>query len=372
MAEEQRHLYHCDRCGELFKSEQRAQEDIICSSCGEHPVKPKFAAVAEMPALAKRHKKNKHGIPGVDKADIFSMKKKKQRFNLLIVCVMWIGGLMVIAYMTNKLNKQAKSAASRSDLQLSEEDKAYLVRKNDALQKCTNRFIQFASDTIVHSKSTHMLNGSDLVLDINRYYRGNLMKNDLAASRMLAFNLIENGDEPKAAALYRYQPNEDQTAEAYDFEVLFWKQEEDWYIDWPHFVRLGDMTWFRFSEDKNKNSPKRFKLYVREPSTESLGLNGFTEYKFSEAYNNSTIPSQLEELVLVKNQTPLKTRLNKAFRELGEKKKSDDSSIIGSFDPSGKIRVDVTLDFEDIEGETMMVLKEIHDFDWETPPTGSN
>ncbi|MGJ8656089.1 MAG: hypothetical protein ACSHX6_06540 [Akkermansiaceae bacterium] len=370
MAEEQRYLYHCDRCGELFKSNRRAQEDIICGSCGEHPVRPKFAAVAQMPALDKHDKKSKHGVPGMDEADIFSMKKKRQRKNWTIICLIWVVGLAMITLMGISMNDKAK-LAGKSDVELDDADKAYLIRKDEAFQKCAQRFLRFASETVIHSKSSHILNGSDLVLDINRYYSSHLMKNDLATSRILRFDLVESDENSKLVALLRYIPSSTQTSETYDFEIIFWKVGDDWLIDWPNFVRLGDMNWFKFGEAKRKNSPKRFKLYARELSTESLGLSGYEEYKFSEAYNSSTLPSQLSKSVFVKHQTDLKTQLTNKFKELREQreKKIENHDILGSFDPPRTIRLDVTVDFEEIEGETVMVLREIHKLDWQNPPS---
>ncbi len=112
MAEEPRYLYHCDRCGELFKSERRAQEDIRCDTCGEHPARPKFAAVTEMPALDKRDRKSKHGSPGMDEADIFSMRKRQQRKKWTLICILWFAGLVVIALMANRMNNKISLQAS--------------------------------------------------------------------------------------------------------------------------------------------------------------------------------------------------------------------------------------------------------------------
>ena len=201
MAEEQRYLHHCDRCGELFQSKQLDQKDIRCETCGEHPVKPKFAAVTEMPVAIRRKKKDTHGIPGADKADIYSINKNKTRINLTIICLMWVFGLAVIALMANRVSDKAK-ALSKADVELDEEDRAYLNRKNEALQKCATRFNLFADSSAPNSKSAHILNGSDLILDINRYYNGILMKSDLSGSRIVEYDFIENGEQPKMVILY--------------------------------------------------------------------------------------------------------------------------------------------------------------------------
>jgi len=367
MAQEKKYLYHCDRCGELFKSIQLTLKEIRCNSCGEHPVKPKFASVSEMPALDRTRVKSTHGIPGKDEADHFSMNKKRQRQKWMFICFIWVVGLAVMALIANKMNNKA-TVANSEEVALDDEDKVYLARKNEAVRKCSTCFIKFASQTAVHAKSTHILNGSDLVLDINRYYEGNLMKNDLAASKIISFEMIEANGQTKAISKMRYTSRTSQKSETYDFEVLYWKVGEEWYIDWPHFVRLGDMNWFRFGENMEKNSPKRFKLYARELSAESLGLSGYEEYKFSEAYNNSNLPSQLSKSVFVKHQTTLKSQLSKRFRELKESRKAGTNKLQLSFDPPRTIRLDVTVDFQVIEDETVIVLKDIHDMDWETPP----
>ncbi len=379
MDDEKKHLYHCDRCGELFESNRRGHADILCTSCGEHPVKPKFAtasafaSVADMPALEKQSKKSTHGIPGQDEADFFSMKKKQQRKNIMIMGALWVLCLAVIATMAFNMNKKAKAAA-KTDVELDVEDKSYLARKEEALTKCMKRFLLFTTENIIHSKSAHILNGSDLVLDINRFYKGNLIKNELTKSRIISFDLIESKNQSKAIVLLNYNPNSSDNSNAYTFEIIFWKVAEEWLIDWPQYVRLGDMTWFRFCENKNIDSPKRFKLYAREPSTESLGLSGYEEYKFSEAFNNSLMPSQLSKSVFVKHQTTLKSQLTKQFRKLRKSRemKAKNKGLLRSFDPETSIRIDVTLDFEEIEGETVIVLKDIHKFEWQTPPTTKN
>ena len=236
------------------------------------------------------------------------------------------------------------------------------MRKNDALEKCNKRFISFVSDTVIHSKLSNIVNGDELVLDINRYYSTNLMKNDLVSSSVISYDLNEEGKKTKFAILYNYQPKGDKVGNGYEFEVLFWKKGEDWLIDWTHFVRLGDMTWFRFCENQNINSPKRFRLYARELSTESIGLHGYEEFKFSEASNNSSLPSQIPKSVYVDKQTDMRTMLTDAFRNFKEQKQNNvkGPNVIGSFDPPRMIRLDVTVDFQVIEDETVLVLKEIH------------
>ena len=378
MDDKQTYLYHCDRCGELFKSKKRSHTNILCTTCGEHPVKPKFATASAFASVTdkqplEKSKKSTHGIPGLDEADFVSMKKQQQRKNIIAIGALWVLCLAVIALMAFNMNEKAKEAA-KTDVELDEEDKSYLARKENALTKCINRFRAFTTENIIHSKSAHILNGSDLVLDINRYYKGNLIKSELTAARVASFDLIESKNQSKAIALLNYTPKSSDNTNSYVFEVIFWKVGEEWLIDWPQYIRLGDMTWFRFSESKQVGSPRRFRLYAREPSTESLGLSGYEEYKFSEPLNNSIRTTQLSKSVFVKHQTTLKSQLTKQFKELKKSKeiKTQNKSLLRSFDPPQSIRIDATFDFEEIEGETVMVLKDIHQLDWQTPPNKEN
>lgn len=369
MSENNQFLYHCDRCGALFKSTIINKEDIRCDVCGQSPIKPQFNSMPVMPASQQPRQRTRHGIPGMDEADFLSMQKKKRRTKWTFICILWILGLGGVLLTVSKLNKKAE-AASIENNKLDDEDKDYLIRKRTAYNKCADRFAKFVSANIVNTKSAHILNGSELVLDIDRYYATNYMNNQLTSSRYVDFRLIEEKNTTKAELLLEYTPETDKNSSSFKFEVLFWKQGDEWLIDWPHFVRLGEMSWFRFGENKTKDSPKRFRLYTREPATGSISISGYSEYKFSAAANNSNKPSLLPQSVFVKHQTPARSKLNKQFKLLRERKRkqSNADDVFGTFDPTKSIRLDVTIDYEDIEGETVMVLKEIHRFNWQSPP----
>jgi DNA-directed RNA polymerase subunit RPC12/RpoP len=367
MAEEQRYLYHCDRCGELFKSKLRAIKDLRCSTCGEHPVLPKFNALEDFRAKHKAKKKRKQATTGNKVSNSLTIQKQQQLRQWLAIAVISLAVISTISVMVLRMHEKSKRA-SKVNVVLDEADREYLARKNAALEKCKARFNAFAAENVVHAKSAHIFNGSDLVLDINRYYSSNLMNGDFSASQMVEFELIESGEQPKAIALYKFQPDEDQTSVAYNFEVLFMKKGKNWLVDWSYLVRLGEMNWFNFNEDKKVNSPKKFRLYMRQPNAQSIILNGYEEYKLSEPFNNSVLPSQLSTSAFIKHQTVLKSKLTQRFREQEEiNKQNDQSKIVGSFDPPGTIRVLASVDHEEIDGELVMVIKEIHQLNWETP-----
>lgn len=368
MVEEQTYYYHCDRCGNLFKSKRRAKGDLRCDNCGENPLLRKFNTFSDIEEKEKKKKKKKKkkDISGKEINESFDKQKKLQRVQYLVIGVMMTAIIGTVSIMAIRMNEKSKRAATTNVI-LDEEDKAYLAIKNDALEKCRARFKIFAAENIVHAKSSHIFNGSDLILDINRYFTINLTQNTLTNAKILEFEVIENEKETKALALYQFQPNKDQNSSPYYFEVLFRKKGDAWLVDWSYLVRMGEMNWFKFNEDKTLNSPKKFSLYIRQPNTRSIVMYGYEEYKVSEPINNSITPSQLPISAYIKNKTSLEFKLTKKFNEQKELSRDNNrNKIIENFDPQGALRVVATVDFEEIDGEVLMVIKEIHETNWET------
>lgn len=365
MAQEKLYLYHCDRCGELFKSKQHDQVDIRCNVCGEHPLSPKFNSLSDIQPLQNRSKSNNYEANGKRAAGNAKTPSSEQLRQWGVIGILCIAVISMVSFMAFRMNEKSKRA-SKSDTALDAADTAYLAKKKEASRICQSRFKLFSVETAIHSKSAHILNGSDLVLDINRYYLTNLMKPELSNAQMIKFEIIETAEEAKAEALYRYQPD-NQAARGYFFEVLFRKKGKSWLIDWSHLVRIGETNWFNFSEEKIINAPKRFRLYLRKPRATSLTLRGYDEYKLSEPVNNSTSPSQLSTSAYIKYQTALKADLQLEIDKLEKLNKiADSDKVMRSFDPPETIRIEATVDFEEIDSETVMVIREIHQLDWET------
>ena len=435
MQEAQKHIYHCNHCGQLFESYMRSQQDV-CNLCGQDPLSPPFTSTASLPRAEQKRKNDNHGIAGKDEADFFSMKKQKKQKKWKVFFALWLIGLASLAYFASNYNKPAK-AQNQITEQNQEAEKQILIKKREAVKSVYSTFVRFGAADTTQSKSSFVLNGSDIVLEMNRYQLQKFSVRDIYRSKFASFDLIETGDLSKAIAIMRYTPvsnntlkikevtdlkevteisadtdlkeitkslseNKDtptnttaqkgQTVEnkvieqestkqkstiknennSFDFEVVFWNVDNTWKIDWQHYVRLNDIDWLNFNNNKRLDSPKRFKIYARKPTAESTSFDGYAEYKFSEALNNNKAPSQFPKSVYIKKggleHNQIIEQLNTlANSELGRNNKT--TPILTSFDPPNSIRIDVTLDHETIDDEVIPVVKEIHNFDWLTPPT---
>ena len=435
MQEAQKHIYHCNHCGQLFESYMRSQQDV-CNLCGQDPLSPPFTSTASLPRAEQKRKNDNHGIAGKDEADFFSMKKQKNKKKWKIFFALWLIGLASLAYFASNYNKLSE-AQNQITEQNQEANKQILIKKREAVKSVYSTFVRFGAAETTQSKSSFVLNGSDIVLEMNKYRLEKFSVRDIYRSKFASFDLIETGEHTKVITTMRYTPvsnntikieevtdlkevteisadtdlkeiteslsenkdtptnttaQKDQTVEnkvieeestkqkstikkednSFDFEVVFWNVDDTWKIDWQHYVRLNDTDWLDFNNNKLPGSPKRFRIYAREPTTESTSFDGYAEYKFSEALNNNKAPSQFPKSVYIKKggleHNQIIEQLNTlANSKLGRNNKT--TPILTSFDPPNSIRIDVTLDHETIDDEVIPVVKKIHNFDWLTPPT---
>ncbi len=367
MAEETLHLYHCARCGELFRSKLRLKEDIRCEVCGEHPLAPKFQAFSEAQDANRIRKKKRPGASRKEDVRNHKNQKRQSLIQWLLTGILCIGILSFAAHKVIKMYQHSK-IVSQGNEEVNAEERAFLALKDEAFTKCKSRFEIFNTESVIHTKSSHVYRGAGLITDMKLYYQNNMVTREVATLKMMDFELLDDDKHTKAIGFYRYQADAKKPTNSYDIEVLFRKSGKDWLIDWSDLVRIGDANWFKFQESKTLNAPKTFSLYLRNTSAESIPLKGYKEFRLSEAFNNSTLPSRLPKSAFIKNQTALSSKVSLKFKELEElESQTDLKKIGGRFDPKGMIRVVAEVAFEKIEGETVLVIKEISQLNWETP-----
>jgi len=376
MPQEKKFLHHCERCGELFYSKKCSINELHCNVCGQYPLKSNFSTLSERRHQKKRIRRNYHGVAGKDQADINSMKKARFRKLWIRTIGIWLLALCGMAVLTYRTYNKAKAKRAVT-VDLSAEDRAYLVARNKAIESCVRTFRFFTTETNVNAKTSYALNGSDLILEMNRYYDLLTVKNDrknLSKAELMKADFIEDATHPQLITLYRFLPDKNSPQDTHEFEVIFWKVGDKWLIDWEHYVRLSEEDWFIFIEKKALNKPKKFRLYAKKYQSKSMKAEGYSEFKFSLALNDSTQANIQAESVLIKQTNILKKQLNNLF--LAQKKRDQDNlkrnKIIGSFDPYEHLRLEVTLDYQEINGKKELILVQIHDTDWQTTPREDN
>jgi len=252
--------------------------------------------------------------------------------------VLWFSaliGVSIFAYNYNKsndqLNTQPLGQLTDQDPAISEE---HLAKTRKAAKSCLDTFIQFAAAKTSQSKSAYLLNGSNLILEINRHQLEKFTVNDIYRSQYVAFALEEVDGTPQAIARMRYTPiihnelkikevtdltniteieedtdlkeitnsldndgtlaehtssEEDEKGQkdtqeddgyqpvkvdnSFEFEVVFWFHDNAWKIDWQHYVRLSTADWNTFCTKATQNINSQNPLIVVKPLLCFLNLS---------------------------------------------------------------------------------------------------
>lgn len=358
MSEEVKQTYHCDRCGEVFKSSIKPVADQRCTACGMPPVRTRFAQLTDMPALDKAALDLDHGVAGKDAADFVSMQRKTKQRRAAIMYAGWIVLLLVIGGVgyyvkEGKKNKQEeKTLLSRSSWQFQEREKR-------AAQLCAETFGRFATISSANSRALYMVDGTDYLLDMRRFYANplnNITRYELA--KMTEYRLEDSDGRQRLDA--KFEIREGKILQK--FEAVFWKQDEKWLLDWAQFVRIGEMNIVEFIQDITIEVPQRFRLYVRVPDTGSTVV-GYTDLIVAHPLNDMTKSYELPLNVLVKDNTQLKQDILKHI-ETNLRRDRDNDQILGDLDPSFMTRAQLTIGHEKINGVDRLVLVELNQKNW--------
>ncbi len=366
MEKQEKYIYHCDRCGEIFKSRVKPVGEMRCTVCGEPPVKSKFANVTEMPALEASVLDMNHGVAGKDVADFVSMKIRQKRRRAMIMYGLWLLLLGTIAgvgwYVKNITDNRAEETEALTGSALDHQRQT-----ESAVKFCKRVFEIFSKSRKGSSRQVEQLvGGADNIVDMQRYYSNALNFISYKDAKIEKYRLTTDKGMRRLDAQYRLKSlkGEDRL-----FEVVFWEVSEDkWLMDWQHFVRFNEVNWSKYVLDKVLGDAYKFNLYVRRRKVDISADSPYQELLFSKAFNDSRQPDELESVVLVKKDTALLKSILFHIKAI-ENRKLDEDEIIGRMDPPDKARVHVVIKYQEVDGKQVMVLQELLDTDWMRSPS---
>lgn len=362
MSGQQKQLYHCDRCGEVFRSSIKSVTELRCTECGAPPVRDGFAQLAQMPVLDHSLLDQNHGIAGKDEADFFSMERKKKQKRAILMYASWFVFLLIALSIGFYVKKSQDEREAERDA-INKETIDYEKREAKAVVECIRRFQEFSTALDENQKALHIYNGTDYLVDIRNYYSDPLNKEEYKNKklRVLQTNLVEEEGRPSRIDLLMkidYADRYDQV-----FEAVFWRQDEKWYLDWPQFVRVGELNWTGYVKNPNITGEYQFRLYARMRRNEFADDNGYTELVLSKALNVKDNSVENSTPVLVKQRTELGTEVLEFIEEVFKRQLSS-KDVLGVLDTVGQARVNVRVAFEEVDGKKVIVLKELISKDW--------
>lgn len=267
--------FHCARCGALFRAP--VGRAPACTSCGENPslgvapapVDPAPAAApyasaapppqqeggAGGPRRHRRHRDDDGSPPG----DRRGSRRAKSGAPMLLLVVGWCVVMLAIVFAANhfwKPNDQASASRrpAHADDTLSPAENE-LLREQAAT--CQALLGQVLSNNTPESLSPFVFNRIDTLPDMARFYRLNSgtpsLETRVEASAMSVIRL------PEGPAIEGRWTTEDGRV----YDAVFRKQNDDWLVDWHHFVRYSDFPWPLFLSGDGPDVAE-FRLLARQ------------------------------------------------------------------------------------------------------------
>lgn len=360
---QKKELYHCDRCGELFKAPVMPAERVICNVCGNPPVRVLHSNVdagdlaASPEELAKQEERHDRKR---DVADFVGQKKAKRGKQLQIAFGVWMGMLVIGGgigiYYKSKQEERAAKQAKKEDSK--DYDKImYNQRTVDALKRTRPVIMNFVQSADNNTRSQYVMDGVDLLVQMQEYYNANPALGVEGQLFVSGVFLDESGDLPRLDTLM-----EDESGKS--MEAVYWLKDGKWRIDWAQMVRYSSTSWNSFLLNKVIGSEGDFRLYVRgsgmrsRQEDEPLNLVFYQPKVFDGDHGVESPVVQLNP----------HTDLGIAFIEALDKvqKMKPAETVLGKFDPPGWARVNVKLTWVEGKDKPELKIKSLYADHWQT------
>ena len=364
MSEPNFQLYHCSKCNSVFKAPVPFISGGLCTHCGQSPFSSQeFNSIVQMEKVVDSDES--HGVPGQDVADFVSMQKVKRKRQGKWALVLWMS-LLVVGGGVVFYNRELEKPISTEPSEFVKQEKEYqetLARESREALRLFDRYMAVAS---ANEKSEYVLGGVRKILSIEQK-QGDL---DFIVPRppirLLANSYSDEGEMPRLEFLLVDKSQR-------RFEVVMWKKDSVWKLDWEQHVRYAESGWSQFLADQTIGNPKEFRLYVRRRHVGAGRERTNLQLIFYKPKMQVGERSQESPQVNVPKDSAQFAQLGAAFDAQSSKKDEVRPSVMGLLDTAGFLRVKATLDWQQgAEEDPVMVLKELSATHWLELDPGKN
>lgn len=260
-------LYHCGRCGSLFKSELGHDEERICGVCYQkphtglwplHPGEKWDTGREQVSAFENRGE-------ALDESGHRSVRKKRSKNHILHVVVVWTFLMGLAVWWHNHYIGKYRDIQNRKSVKanmaegtLADERIALL---SSALPQCHKALAGFLTAGTPEGRNQFVAAPIATAGRMASFYASNPFPNvDLKRLRRLLQEPVKVGDEWMIET--RWQEGEDGSA----FDAVFCRESGVWMLDWNHFARYGDYPWALFLAGGGPDEGE-FRLLARKVSS---------------------------------------------------------------------------------------------------------
>jgi len=244
--------FHCGRCGALFQDRAGDPDLRRCAVCGEDP-NPGMTENASAQAASARRKRGRR-----------TKQKGKGRFTMLKILLLWIlvTGLIIV-YARSRWPQQneptpdtlgqTETTSAVADLKKSEN----LALYQKARRECAATFIGFLKADSPDARTQFVFSPFTISGRMLNFYSMN--PSPVIDTATLQYKESSLLDLPGETAFEAYWT----TGEGKILETVFRLENDEWRLDWQHFVRYSDHPWTLFLAGTGPEEGE-FRLLARE------------------------------------------------------------------------------------------------------------
>jgi hypothetical protein len=250
--------FHCGRCGALF---QAAAGDVerVCSNCGADPSTGIMeTSVQSAVAAGPEHARTTMDKPANSRVKQ-GTRKRRNRHIMIKLMLAWTLLLALILIGARKLWPAAPQ--ERGKVEIINQAPAPDPDEIDLLQKaaplCGRTFEGFLTAGTPEARNQYVLSPVTTAARMSRFHDLNPLFNVKMEDLIIdATGLLRL---PGGAALEARWKTKDGRI----FDAVFRKENDEWRLDWEHFVRYGDYPWPLFIAGSGPDEGE-FRLLARE------------------------------------------------------------------------------------------------------------
>ena len=241
--------------------------------------------------------------------------------------------------------------------ELKEEDYRLI---QDELDRCGERLARFLAASDIGGRSPHVLGADETVRRMARFQQFTPIFPSTAKLENEFYDVLHTPAGRAIETRWRLGENE-------RVEAVFFKESDEWKIDWDHYVHAGSESWPLFLAGRGKGRGD-FRLLARErvgAKGRDAEFMGLVLYSPRSGYPEQAIAPSPE--IRVKRQSPMGRRLAQAFEDRAKGLGAFGSRAVAG-DPTDMIRVHVLVTREG-EDERVFQIGELYDCHWLRLPT---
>ncbi len=251
--------FHCGRCGSLFQSAPGENEHRHCPTCGSDPRTSTEAPAPEPVATVGPFREAPLQDPSTHTRKKQPVRRRKSNYLMLKLVVVWIGILAAIVFGARHFwgsENAPSTVVTAADAKnfISVEDQA-LLTDSDPARNAT--LFGFISASTPESRNQFVSSPITTAARMASFYSTNPMLGiDPATLAMHGSSLVKI---PGKIAIESQLSSTDGRL----FDVAYFLENNEWKIDWDHFVRYSATPWTQFNSGSG-DAEGEFRLLARE------------------------------------------------------------------------------------------------------------